>query len=260
MAPAAASRLNRCALISTFIDWLWGAPLWQASLVLLAENLLVFFGALTFGALVERFSGRARLGEDAPPVEPLERRLAFATIAVNTAVTIAGLLLWRQGYIVIRDGSWLRSAFDCALLLLAMDVAMYGLHRVAHHPLLFPWLHELHHRYDRPRPLTLFVLHPAETAGFGSLWLLLLLVYAPTWAGMSSYLALNVLFGTMGHLRVESLPRFFARVPGLKRIAGGAFHVGHHQRPAGNFGFYTSLWDELFGSAAQAKENPSLRS
>jgi sterol desaturase/sphingolipid hydroxylase (fatty acid hydroxylase superfamily) len=33
-------------------------------------------------------------------------------------------------------------------------------------------------------------------------------------------------------------------------IATPALHVGHHWDPGRNFGFYTTLWDRLFGTLA----------
>jgi sterol desaturase/sphingolipid hydroxylase (fatty acid hydroxylase superfamily) len=129
-----------------------------------------------------------------------------------------------------------------------MDLAMYVLHRLAHHPLLFPLLHRLHHRYERPRPLTLFVLNPAETVSFGALWLVAISLYSASWLGMSIYLTLNVLFGVLGHVGVEPFPSRVVRLPAVRHVGTSTFHAQHHADPAHNFGFYTLLWDRLFGT------------
>jgi Delta7-sterol 5-desaturase len=109
-------------------------------------------------------------------------------------------------------------------------------------------MHRLHHDYDRPRPLTLFILNPVENLSFGMLWLAVISVYQPSWLGMSIYLTLNVLFGTIGHLGVEPFPAWWGRTPVLRWLAGGTFHARHHQDMATNFGFYTLVWDRLFGT------------
>lgn len=109
-------------------------------------------------------------------------------------------------------------------------------------------MHRLHHEYDRPRPLTLFILNPVENLSFGALWLIVIVVYPASWLGMSIYLTLNVLFGTVGHLGVEPLPSWWGRVPALRNLAGSTFHARHHQDLGCNFGFYTLLWDRLFGT------------
>ena len=103
-------------------------------------------------------------------------------------------------------------------------------------------------------PLTLFVLHPLETLSFGALWLAVLAVYTASWLGIAVYLTLNLAFGLIGHLGVEPAPRFFARTPGLRHVATGRFHADHHADAGHNFGFYTLIWDRLFGTLAP--ENP----
>lgn len=36
--------------------------------------------------------------------------------------------------------------------------------------------------------------------------------------------------------------------PFLKHVGTSTFHAGHHRDADGNFGFYTLLWDRLFGT------------
>jgi sterol desaturase/sphingolipid hydroxylase (fatty acid hydroxylase superfamily) len=38
----------------------------------------------------------------------------------------------------------------------------------------------------------------------------------------------------------------------LRSIGTSTFHARHHQEPTSNFGFYTSIWDELFRSLNRA--------
>jgi sterol desaturase/sphingolipid hydroxylase (fatty acid hydroxylase superfamily) len=134
------------------------------------------------------------------------------------------------------------------VLLFVMDLAMYVSHRVAHHRWVYPLVHRTHHRYDRPRPIDLFVLNPVEVLGFGGLWLAVITLYSSSWLGMLVYLALNLLFGMAGHLGVEPLPASWARWPVLGQVGTSTFHAGHHRDDRGNFGFYTLIWDRLFGT------------
>jgi Delta7-sterol 5-desaturase len=230
------------------IQWLREAPLWQAILALLAENVLILAVAVFLGHwLVRRFAGQ-RVSAPPPDLQGREVAITVSTVLLNTVVTVVGLLLWRARIIQFREGLDLWAWLDIPLLLLVMDFAMYVLHRTAHHPLLFPRMHQLHHEFDRPRPLTLFILNPVENLSFGLLWLAVISVYPASWFGMSVYLVLNVLFGTVGHLGVEPLPSWWGRVPVLCYITGSTFHARHHQDLGCNFGFYTLLWDRLFGT------------
>jgi sterol desaturase/sphingolipid hydroxylase (fatty acid hydroxylase superfamily) len=230
------------------IQWLQTAPLWQAILVLLAENLFVFFLAVLLGHLaVRRFAAR-RVALPAPPLQRLEIIVAGSSVLLNTVTTLVGLFLWRWQIIRFRTDTGVWAWLDVAALLLIMDLAMYVLHRLAHHPWIFPLMHRMHHDYDKPRPLTLFILNPVENLSFGILWLAVICVYQASWLGMSVYLGLNVFFGTVGHLGVEPLPSWWSKTPLLRNLAGSTFHARHHQDLSCNFGFYTLIWDRLLGT------------
>jgi sterol desaturase/sphingolipid hydroxylase (fatty acid hydroxylase superfamily) len=230
------------------INWLQTASWLPLSLAFLIENAVILMLVVLVGGLViNRFSTR-RVALAPQPLSRTEVLVASANVLLNTLTTLAGLWLWRHGIVHFRaDAGW-RALADVPVLLLSMDLLMYLLHRVAHTPVLYVLLHQFHHQYDRPRPLTLFALNPAETLAFGGLWLTLISVYHASWLGMSIYLMLNVCFGAVGHLGVEPLPLGWVRRPVLRQFAGGSFHAQHHQDMKHNFGFYTLFWDRLFGT------------
>lgn len=39
---------------------------------------------------------------------------------------------------------------------------------------------------------------------------------------------------------------------GLRHVGTSTFHAGHHQDAGHNFGFYTLVWDRLFGTLRRA--------
>ena len=229
---------------------------WPAAVPLfLLENVVVLLLALGLGhALRARYGRRRALGPAQAPISRAQMGLAAITVLLNTGVTCAGFWLWRQGLIVISEGFSVRVLVDFAVLLLGMDLLMYGFHYLIHHTPLHGWVHALHHRYAEPQPIDLFVLHPFETLGFGALWLLLLAVYPATLGGIVAYLVANVVFGVLGHCGVEPFPAAWARHPLLKYVGSSGFHYEHHQNDQRNFGFYTSLWDRLFGTFAAGPE------
>lgn len=240
--------------MNQLIDYLHGAALWQIALLLLLENFAIFALVLLLGQWVaRRFTGRAVQAE-AAPVARTEIALAVSTVLLNTLVTLAGLRLWRAGVIQFRVDTGVRAWLDVLLLLLIMDAAMYALHRIAHAPLLFSIMHSTHHRYERVRPLTLFLLSPVENLGFGLLWLTVITFYHPSWLGMSVYLALNVAFGAIGHLGVEPLPDRWKQLPILNHLSTSTFHAQHHQQLDYNYGFYTLIWDKLCGTLSPRYE------
>ena len=218
----------------------------RASMWLLAINVAMFVLAVAGGELLIRLFSEKRIADKPDPLQRNELLLAASCVLLNTLVGIAGWILWQHGWIDVRTGGGFHIAVDVFVLLVAMDFLMYVTHRLAHLPWVFPLIHATHHRYDRPRPLSLFVLNPAEALGFGALWLLLLCAYSATWTGIIIYLALNLLFGTLGHLGVEPFPQSWANLPVLRHMGSSTFHADHHGHPAQSYGFYTDIWDRLF--------------
>lgn len=233
--------------LQPLIDALYKMSLWEASLWLLLENSLIFGIALLGGALlVALFKNRPVC--PAVQTNRAEITLALLAVVLNSLVTLAGLVLWQNGWIKLQVALDWKAVLDVFVLFFVMDFAMYILHRIAHLALLFPVLHRDHHRFVNVQPLTLFALNPAEVLGFGALWLLVLLVYPASWVGISVYLTLNVLFGIIGHLGVEPFPPGWLKNPLLSHITTSTFHAGHHQNGRYNLGFYTLIWDKLFGT------------
>jgi Delta7-sterol 5-desaturase len=212
-------------------------------------NAAMFAVTLLLGhALIALFRRHEIAGRPAA-LRASELLLAAGCVAINSLIMFAGVCLWRAGVIrVVFELTWWRVVLDVVVFFFVMDLAMYVLHRVAHHRWLFPLVHRTHHGYENPRPLTLFVLNPAETLSFGALWLLVVSVYPATWLGMVLYLAANLAFGMVGHLGVEPMPAWWARAPGVQWISTSTFHAQHHGDKNHNFGFYTVLWDRLFGT------------
>jgi sterol desaturase/sphingolipid hydroxylase (fatty acid hydroxylase superfamily) len=231
--------------MTELLTWVMTRTSLDAALFSLLGNIATFCGALTFGEMVTRNFSARRVTPRAPPVTRAELWLTFACVLCNTIVTFTGWRLVQLGFIhVVPDAPWWRVVLDVVLLVLVMDLAMYVTHRLAHVPVFYRWVHRIHHRYEHPRPLTLFVLHPIEVFGFGALWLLVLLAHDWSLFSIGVYLGINLVFGALGHVGVEPFPRALLRLP----LGTSTFHAKHHTQPHGSFGFYTQLWDRLFGT------------
>lgn len=235
-------------LLNAFLNWVQaltpraaGAWLFLANFGTMAVVLLIGYTASAFW-----FAGR-RIAPAPDPLTGKEVAYAVSGLVANWAVTVVAWFLWRDGLVVLRTDMGWWACLDALALVLIMDGAMYILHWIVHRPWFYP-IHRLHHEYDRPRPLSLFVLHPLETLAFGLLWLLVIAAHAWSVVGLSAYLAINLGMGMLGHLGVEPLPAWFDRLPVLRHIGTSTFHAQHHQDIGHNFGFYTLVWDRLFGT------------
>jgi sterol desaturase/sphingolipid hydroxylase (fatty acid hydroxylase superfamily) len=198
--------------------------------------------------------GNRRIFDRWEPLRVIEISAAILAVGLNSAVSVIGWALWTRGWIEVRHAGPLGFAVDLLVMTLAMDLGMYLFHRLAHVRWIYPWLHAFHHRHETTNPISLFVLHPAEVIGFGGLMIGFLMIYPMSFAGLIGYLTLNVLFGTLGHSGVEPFPASFARLPFLRDLGTSTFHAGHHERRHCNFGFYTLIWDRLFGTLDSAYE------
>jgi len=191
------------------------------------------------------------------PLTAHDLYLAIGCIFMNAAVSVAGWFLWKAGWIHITFPVWPRTILDTVLLLLYMDAGMYLTHRIVHNPEIFRIVHRTHHTHESMNPISLFVLNPLEVIGFGSLLLSALLLFRLSAAAVLIYLGLNTLWGTLGHAGVESFPAAWLRRPLIRQIGTSTFHGRHHADPRYNFGFYTTIWDRIFGTLHRESEAES---
>ncbi|MFF7452632.1 sterol desaturase family protein [Kitasatospora sp. NPDC008115] len=235
--------------MDTVLDWTGRLSPAEAAAGALAGNLALFALALLAGGLLVRRFGDRRVTPPPAPPDRRERVLTLVAVLLNSAVGLLGWQLWRAGWIRLTADVGPRAPADLLLFSLVMDALMYGGHWLAHRRRLYRLAHELHHGYPDPRPATLFVLHPLEVLGFGGAWITVLCL----WPGMSvlalsGYIGVNLVFGLLGHLGVEPFPARVRRLAVFRWVALPMFHAGHHADPAVNLGFYTTVWDRLFGT------------
>jgi sterol desaturase/sphingolipid hydroxylase (fatty acid hydroxylase superfamily) len=173
--------------------------------------------------------------------------LSGITIICNALIFILGVFLWRNGWInILTDASFLKIALMTILMLVCMDFLMYVTHRIAHSKVLYKLVHRKHHEHDSTNALSLFVLHPYESLGFGFLMLAVIAIIDFPPESVAIYLTLNLIWGTIGHLNVEPISgniynRYLSKALGMAK-----FHNLHHQNIESNYGFYTLYWDKLF--------------
>lgn len=235
-------------LTNQVLDFFSAMSIEQAAFWLLIQNILQFALCLICGQIVITMFRKREIYELPKTFEKREILLSIGAIFFNTIVAICGWYLWKKGIIVIRKDTGPMVFVDVIALLLMMDFSMYITHRMCHYQPIYPFVHKTHHLYERPRPLSLFVLNPIEVFGFGALWLLVLTLYHSSWLGIVIYLLLNSTWGTLGHTGVEPFPKGWPRLPIIGRLSTSTFHAQHHQYTDYNFGFYTDIWDKLFGT------------
>ncbi|RBL93839.1 sterol desaturase family protein [Chitinophaga flava] len=218
-------------------------PSWLLWIFFLAENALIVLIVLVWGNILLRRSRKEIFNYSRQ-----QWRVCLLTTLLNALVTFTGFLLWKHGYIRINAAVSWRILTDALAYFLAMDLLMYGFHYIIHKTFLYRPLHRLHHEATDPVPIDLFVLHPLETISFGALLLIILLPFNSNIYGLLIYHIANVIFGMTGHLGVEPMPENIRQWPLMKYLGTSTFHHDHHRHEDYNFGFYTTIWDRLFGT------------
>lgn len=209
-------------------------------------NLGIYLGSLGLYSLLSYFPNKQHLG-DRHPVLRADIVLSLITVLCNTVVFVFGVFLWKHGFIVLNENEpifWI--LLEVLFLILVMDLLMYFFHRSVHFLTYFRKIHQRHHEHESTNLLSLFVLHPVESIGFGLMMLGVLLFIPLSATGISIYLVINSLWGTVGHLNHTVLPQPLLRLARKGYLCTSEFHYLHHQYPGCNFGFYTSIWDIIF--------------
>ncbi len=226
------------------IDWLWSLTPVTISVFFLLLNLAILAGAIAAGQMLQRFGGPLM---SLKSISLSEWLFALSTVTVNAAISVAGWALWKSGWLTLNiTGGALQILRDTLILVLVMDLALYVLHRIAHLPLFYRIAHFKHHEYREVRVVTLFVMHPLEALGFGSLWVLTLTLFPFTVEAVLLFLNLNLYFGVTAHCGLRLYPRAWASVLSRFALSDPDFHARHHRDEAFNLGFYTTIWDRLF--------------
>lgn len=225
------------------IFWQFSWPQW----IIFSFLSNIFLGLFSIGLyqFIEKTCRKDLLQEQNHPITQSDFYLSLLTVFCNSLVMLLGAFLWKTHWIILdTDPSSVSVFLETIALILVMDLLMYFFHYAAHLPFVYKILHGRHHEHVSTNSLSLFVLHPFETIGFGFMILALLMSYDFSIISISLYVLINLIWGTIGHLNREFFPASFDRF----FVGTTRFHNQHHLDGRKNFGFYTSVWDRLFGT------------
>ena len=134
------------------------------------------------------------------------------------------------------------------LVLLLQDTYFYFIHRLFHHPKLFRWFHQGHHRSSRPTPWTSFAFDPAEAA-IQSLFLIAIVSILPLhFITVIAVLITMTVWAVVNHLGLDLFSPAFPHHWLGRWLIGPAHHSIHHNRYRMHYGLYFTFWDRLLGT------------
>ncbi len=231
------------------IDLLKHSNYLEITLISVILNTILLLFSVFLYQLLSRIFVQQKFRLEEYPIYKKDIFLAGLVLICNAIIFVLGVFMWREHWITLQlNASILEIILKSFLLLISMDFLMYFFHRKVHSKPLFSMVHKRHHNHDATNAISLFVLNPLEALGFGGLILMMLCIINFPPESVAIYLFVNLLWGTIGHLNMELLPKKYLDKFFIKSLGMAEFHNLHHQHINSNFGFYTLIWDQLFGT------------
>lgn len=199
---------------------------------------------------------RCRPGSDLPEVRGWWRRIVILNAAQAGIVVVAGLTWdkWFNGFSLLHLSRDLPAPVAALIAYFISTFVYYWWHRVRHESKLFWRLcHQLHHSASRIELLTSFYKHPLEILinSLISSFLIYFVLGCDPVAG-TIYTGLTAIAEYFYHWNIRT-PRWIGNF-----IQRPESHRVHHQyqRHTGNYADLP-IWDMLFGTFDNPKENPA---
>jgi sterol desaturase/sphingolipid hydroxylase (fatty acid hydroxylase superfamily) len=138
-------------------------------------------------------------------------------------------------------GTWLGALYGFALLELGVYVWHRALHRT---PLLWRWLHQMHHSAERVDIWGSMLFHPFDIAGFAFVYSFMLVMVSGVSAEAALIANLSATFCSLfQHANIRT-PRWLGYI-----IQRPESHSAHHERGVHAFNYSDlPLWDIAFGT------------
>ncbi len=211
----------------------------------LATNVFLYLLSIGLYLFIDKTCPKSKIQTTDHPFRKSDLYVSLLTLLLNIVVMLVGVYLWKLGWVTLNESKTVLALFiEIVAIVLVMDLLMYIFHYLVHHPIIYKVLHRKHHEHVSTNFLSLFVLHPLETLGFGLMMIFVFMWYDFSIFSITIYLFINLIWGTIGHLNREFFPKWSEKV----FLGTTKFHNQHHLNEQRNFGFYTSIWDRLFGT------------
>ncbi|RHX95915.1 fatty acid hydroxylase [Leptospira yasudae] len=177
---------------------------------------------------------------------------SISSVTVYTAVTLTVLFFRKFGYFRfydnIQEHGWGYLLLSALLILVIQDFYFYWTHRLMHTRLLFKIFHKVHHESVTPSPWTAYSFSPGEAFLHALILPIVVSLFPVHTLALLISMTFQIVRNVLGHSGYEMFPRWFLSNRILKYINTNTNHDMHHQFFRYNFGLYTTIWDEIFGT------------
>lgn len=177
---------------------------------------------------------------------------SVSSVVVYTAVTLIVLVLKEYGffkfYDKIEDYGWGYLLLSVFLTLLIQDFYFYWTHRLMHTRLFFKTFHKIHHNSTTPSPWTAYSFSPWEALVHAMIMPVVVSIFPVHTLALVIFMTFQIIRNVLGHSGYEIFPSWILSNRILKYINTNTNHDMHHQYFRYNFGLYSTIWDEIFGT------------
>ncbi len=225
-----------------------------ATFLLLIAYLLVSGSLLAVSTLLRKKNKvRLLIGKKLPENSEIFREIknSMATIFIFALILTLTFHLTEsnrnQVYFSIPDFGTVWFVFSILISLFLHDIYFYATHRLLHLPWFMKNVHHVHHQSVNPSPFAAFSFHPMEAFLQFAFLPIITLILPLHPIAIVVFFGYNVLVNILGHSGLEFFPANFMRSR-ISNIGNSpAFHHAHHSK-GGNYGLYSPVWDQLFGT------------
>lgn len=210
---------------------------------------------LIFYVLLRKRISRKKIQRRYPGTHDYRRELIFSTISI-IIFSLPPIILLHDPHLrphttiytdIPQHGWWyFFAAFP--LMFLIHDTYFYWTHRLIHHPLLFKWVHLVHHRSVNPSPWAAYAFHPVEALLESQIFVIFLFTIPMNVWHLFIFFLLSLTYNVYGHLGFELYPAGFNRHWLGRWVNTSVSHNLHHHHFNGNYGLYFLFWDRWMGT------------
>jgi sterol desaturase/sphingolipid hydroxylase (fatty acid hydroxylase superfamily) len=117
-----------------------------------------------------------------------------------------------------------------------------------HHPVLFKWLHLVHHKSTNPSPWAAYAFHPLEAILENGIIILFYFTLPMHVTHVPIFFLFSIIYNIYGHMGWELYPKGFNTTQIGRWVNTAVAHNQHHKYFKGNYGLYTLFWDRVMGT------------
>lgn len=184
-----------------------------------------------------------------------EIKYSFTSLLIFSTINVCIYAAHKNGFTKIYDNvidyGWGYLAFSIVLMIFLHDTWFYFTHRLMHHPLLFKYVHKVHHQSVDPSPFAAFSFHPLEALVEAGAFIIFAFLFPVHIIAFLVWQIIQLTLNVIGHLGYEIYPKGFNRHWLFRWKTPSTHHNLHHAKFKGNYGLYFTWWDRCFKTEFQ---------